>query len=46
MMSVEVILEATCIFVGHLAQQEIQLARLKVREMENHRALRNLHTEK
>jgi len=40
-MSVEVILEAACIFVRHLAQQEIQLARLKVREMEKHRALRN-----
>lgn len=37
----EMILEATCIFVRHLAQQEIQLARLKVREINKQRALKN-----
>jgi len=40
-MSVEIILEATRIFVRHLARQEIQLARLKVGEMKRQRALKN-----
>jgi len=40
-MSMEMILEATCIFVRHLARQEIKLARLNVMEMKKNRALKN-----